>query len=159
MPWEKAIRVRFGKRLTILSAGVHFKIPFFDAIYLQSDRLRVVTMSPQTIATKDGKTLTLVTCVGYSISDIEKLYRKMFAPEVTISNMAMGAISEYIFNHNLVDCEPSQIENHINKVLNNDDYGIRYEYFRVLGYAIVRTYRIIQDSHWSPDNLNTTTKQ
>lgn len=158
MPWEKAVRVRFGKHLKVLSAGVYFKIPFFDSIYIQSDRLRVVTMPPQTIATKDKHTLTLVTCVGYSISNIEMLYRKMFAPEMTISNMVMGAVSEYIFSNDLIDCNPSKIEAYINIKLSSDDYGLKYEYFKVIGYAIVKTYRLIQDQHWTSNELNTTNK-
>ena len=158
LPWEKAIRIRLGKRVKVLSAGTHFRIPFIDTIYLQSTRLRVVQMAPQTISTKDKQTLTVVVCAGYSISDIEVLYQKMFQPESTISNIVMGETAQHIFSHYLEDCKPIDIEEKVMAKLNSEDYGIRYEYVKVIGYAIVKTFRLIQDHHWTPDSLNTNTK-
>lgn len=40
-PWEQAVRVRLGKHLSVLNAGVHLKLPFADLVYLQSVRLRI----------------------------------------------------------------------------------------------------------------------
>ncbi len=34
-PWERGIRVRFGKNQKLLNGGVHFRIPFLDTIYVQ----------------------------------------------------------------------------------------------------------------------------
>lgn len=158
MPWEKAVRVRFGKNIKILSEGTHFRIPFFDAIYLQSTRMRVVQMPIQTISTKDNQTLTLTVCAGYSISNIETLYQKMAMPESTITNMVMGEISDYIFSRNLLDCKPEDLEKIVMARLNLDDYGISYDYVKVVGYAVVRTYRLIQDQHWTPNNLDVSMK-
>jgi hypothetical protein len=158
LPWEKAIRIRLGKQVTLLSDGIHWRIPFFDTVYLQSTRLRVVQMPPQTISTKDKQTLTVVVCAGYSISNIQTLYQKLYQPESTISNIVMGEISEHIFTHDLDDCKPIDIEKKVMVKLNTEDYGIRYEYVKVIGYAIVKTFRLIQDSHWTPDSLNTSTK-
>lgn len=156
-PWERGIRTRFGKKVKLLEPGTHFRLPFFDSFYLQTIRLRVVSMAPQTISTMDGKTVTVSCSVGYSISNIMTLYNTLYQPEVTICNMVQAQIAEYIFTHDLLDCAPKAIEDHINQVL-KDDYGIKYEYVKILGYAVVRTYRLIQDNHWTADALSTNNK-
>lgn len=158
MPWEKAIRVRLGKQIKILSEGTHFRIPFIDAIYLQSIRLRVIEMSPQTIMTKDRQTLTVVCCAGYTITDILKLYQKMYQPETTISNIIMAEIATHIASNNLSECRPEDIQEKVFEKLKSEDFGIEYTYVKITGYAIVRAFRLIQDSHWTSNSLSTTDK-
>ncbi len=153
-PWELAIRTRFGKRLKVLQPGTHFRIPFFDTIYIQTIRLRVVSMSPQTITSLDGKTITAVCAVGYSISNIELLYNSLFQPEVTIANLVQGEISEYVSKNELLECNPKKIEAIVFEKLSSSNYGIKFEYIKLVGYAVVKTFRLIQDSHWTPDSLN-----
>src|SRR3954464_5226081 len=98
LPWEKGMRIRFGNRIKLVAPGMHFKIPLIDKYYVQTTRLRVVQLPPQTVSTKDKQTLTVVMCGGYSISNIETLYNKMCQAESTIANMIMGEVSEYIYS-------------------------------------------------------------
>jgi hypothetical protein len=158
-PWERSIRTRFGKNLSVLGPGTHFRIPFFDIVYIQTIRLRVVSMPPQTITSKDGKTITAVCAVGYSICDIHKLYNTLYQPEVTICNLVQGEIAEYVSQHNLTECGPGHIETQVFGKLKESDHGIKYEYVKMVGYAVVRTYRLIQDGHWTPDSLNMNDKK
>lgn len=153
-PWEQGIRTRFGKNAIILLKGTHFRIPFFDTIYIQTTRLRVVSMPLQTVTTKDKQTITLCSAIGYSITDIHKLFNSLFHPESTISNMVLSEVSEYVYTHDLSECNPKDIENLVISKLKNEDYGIKYEYIKIVGYAVVKTYRLIQDGHWTPDGLN-----
>ena len=156
LPWERGLRIRLGKQVNLLNAGIHFKIPIIDAAYVQSIRLRVVSMAPQTVSTKDGKTLTIVPCVGYSISDIRKLYETLYQPEVTIANIVMAQIADYVTTQMSNTITATDIETSVNVKLGQFDYGIKFEYMKVIGYAFVRTYRLIQDAHWNPDSLNMT---
>lgn len=158
-PWESAIRVRFGKNSVILAGGCHFRIPFFDRVYIQTTRLRVLSLPPQTVTTKDGKTLTIVSAIGYTISDMYKLYETLYQPEPTLCNIVMGSTSEYLCVHDLSECSPNLIESYVLPKLSGTDFGIKFEYFKITGYAVVRTYRLIQDGHWTPDELRTNTHQ
>jgi len=45
------------------------------------------------------------------------------------------------------------IEKRALKALNEKDYGIKFEYFKITNFAIVRTYRLIQDSTYSWEGL------
>ena len=153
-PWEMGIRIRLGKHEKMLHAGLHFRVPFFDSIYVQTTRMRMVTLAPQTVSTMDGKTLTVVASVGYSISDLSVLYKTLAQPESTICNLVLSSISEYVYSHGILECRPELIEDKVIASLSASNYGIKYEQVKIVGFAVVKTFRFIQDSHWIPENLH-----
>ena len=146
-PWEKAVRVRFGKNVEVKGAGLYFKIPFFDFVYTQNTKIRVIDLPVQTITTLDKQTLTISSIVGYEITDILTLYNTLYHPDSTIANIVMGKVSEYISTHDLEDCTPQKIESAMKRVLNKTEFGISYDYVRVVSHAVVKTYRIIGDGN------------
>jgi len=144
-PWEKAVRVRMGKKVEVKSEGIYFKIPFLDTVYTQNTKIRVVDLPVQTVTTSDNQTLTISSIVGYHIEDILLLYNSLYHPDSTIANIVMGKISEYISAHTLADCTPSKIESAMKRELNKTEFGIAYKYVRVVSHAVVKTYRLIGD--------------
>src|SRR5687768_9571068 len=68
-PWERAVRVRAGKWTKVLECGWHWRIPFFDTIWLVNSRLRFAPFPCTTISTVDGKTVTAAGTVGFRIVD------------------------------------------------------------------------------------------
>lgn len=152
MPWEKGIRVRYGKRITILEKGTYWKFPIIDSIYVQTIRERVAQLPIQTLTTLDGKTITIQSCIGYSIKDIFKIYNNIYNVEGTLSNITLGHIANYVATHNVVDCSPNEIGKETTKALVSNNYGLEKISVNIVSYAIVRTYRLIQDmSGWLPD--------
>ena len=154
-PWETGLRVRLGNKVKILESGIHFRIPFIDLIYSQTDRLRIADLPLQTVTSRDGKTLSIKSSVGYSISNIKILYETLYNTEGTICNIVMGEISDYVSTNDLDQCVPSLIEETVKAKLNLSNYGIKYEYVKIIGYAVVRTYRLIGDQNWFPNELST----
>ena len=57
-PWEEGVRVRFGKYQKKFGAGTYIKIPYFDSVYVEQVRLRIIPMPLQSMTMKNGKTLT-----------------------------------------------------------------------------------------------------
>ncbi|MDB0602348.1 SPFH domain-containing protein [Tenacibaculum maritimum] len=158
-PWEAGIRVRNGNKIKKLNKGIYFKIPYFDSVYVQEVRLRVIEMPMQTLTSKDKKTVTLNSSIGYSIKDIEKLYQTLYKPEMTLQNIAMSAIAEVLSNTNADKISPELLENSVITKLNTDDYGFDYEYFKITNFAIVQTYRLIQDQSWVSEGFSMTEKR
>lgn len=154
LPWETGIRVRIGKDIKILNKGIHFRIPYFDSIYVQQTRLRVVDMPIQTTTTKDGHTITFIIAAGYEVTDILKLYNALHRPESTLSNMIMGSATSFVNDNNLSDIKPQLIEDCVMDVMSKTDYGIKFAYSKLLGFSVVKTFRLIQDQHWSSNQLN-----
>jgi hypothetical protein len=155
MPWEEAVFVRGGKSMRVIRAGIYLRIPFYDQVYLQTTRLRVMTSPPQTVTTKDGKTITVVMALGYSIVDIKKLYSTLFQPESTLCNILQSSVAEAVREANYEICTPAFIEAKAVKDISVEDYGLKFEYIKATGFSQVKAYRLIQDNHWNPDSLNT----
>ncbi len=153
-PWQTGIRVRCGKHVKEITGGLYFRLPYFDSVYIQENRLRVTEMPMQTLTSKDGKTITLNSSFGYSISSVQKLYETLFHPEKTLQNIAMSAVASFIWNSNISDITPENLEASVLAKLMADDYGIKFEYFKITNFAIVRTYRLIQDHSWICEGLS-----
>lgn len=158
-PWESALRVRFGKQIKKLTGGVYFRLPYFDAIYIQENRLRVCTMSMQTLTTKDGETITVEAAVGYSIRDLEMLYKTLSSPETTVENIIKSSIADYITSSFSDYIKPLDIEREAEVKIREKDYGLEFTYVKILSFARVKTFRLIQDSSWSYNELELTKKK
>ena len=158
-PWEAGLRVRMGKKIKLLTAGIYFRIPLVDAVYIQETRMRMISLNSQTVTTKDGKTITMFSSIGYSINNISRLYETIAQPDSTIANTILGAIADYVATNNVIDCSPSAIEEKVKAKLTTFDYGITFEHVKVTGYSIVRTYRFITDGSYVMDGINLTTKR
>ena len=158
-PWEAGLRVRNGKHIKKLSQGIYFKLPYFDSVYVQEIRLRVREMPMQTLTSKDLKTITLNSALGYSISNVEKLYQTLYLPEMTLQNIAMSSIAEVLHSTNADEISPGLLETKVLDKLKADDYGLNYEYFKITNFAVVKTFRLIQDQSWVSEGFSMTEKK
>lgn len=146
MPWEQVVRVRLGKHIRILNAGVHLKIPYIDLIYRQSTRQRVVRSDMQTVTTKDRVTITLASQIVYAIGDVRLLYNSLHHPEDTISALVQSGISNFVVNTNIDECTPHSIEEHLKSNVDFTTMGLSGVNFCITNFAIVKTYRLIMDT-------------
>ncbi|HYD91374.1 MAG TPA: SPFH domain-containing protein, partial [Flavobacterium sp.] len=135
-PWEQAVRTRFGKNPTILNKGIYFKLPYIDSVFVQETRLRICDTPMLTATTKDLKTITISLSIGYSISNIEKLYNSLYHPETTIRNIAMSEVSRMIFKNSIDDVKPEHIESLAIEKLKELNYGITFEYLKITNFAV-----------------------
>lgn len=158
-PWEQAVRVRMGKHVAVLRAGVHLRVPFVDRVFRQSIRRRFSSIPTQTVTTRDGKTVTVSGTMGYAIADIGKLYDTLHHAEDTITSEGQGVIARFVARNDFADCLPTAIEAHVADALDLGRYGLDGAEFFVTDFAAVRTYRLIQGQphDWAHGQaLNTT---
>lgn len=158
-PWEQALRVRAGKHVSLLTAGVHFLIPFVDSVYAQSVRRRVATLQMQTITCADGRTLTVGASLGYSIQDIRLLYDTLHHAQDTVMNIASQAIAKVVTE--TAGIAPDRLGADASKLLHFEQYGLGDVELRITDFAAVRTYRLISDQRWGnfADALETVMKR
>lgn len=142
-PWESALRIRLGNRVSVLGAGCWFRIPFIDRIYRQSIRRRMSLIAPMVLTTTDGKTISVGAFLGYSIGDIHLMYDALHHAEATIEAEVSSMIAEVVTRNQLQGCLPPAIEDHVRKTLNLSKYGLRDVEFFVSNFAATKTYRLI----------------
>jgi hypothetical protein len=146
MPWEQAVFIRKGKNVKLLNAGIYFRIPFIDTVYIQTTRMRMIDLSVQTMSTRDGQTITIKSAVGYTIENVETLFNTMSHPEMTLGSMVMSYIAEYVSNNDCSAITPTKLETEVDKKMFEMKYGLKDINVRITTFAKVRTFRLIQDS-------------
>lgn len=153
-PWQQGLRVRAGKGIRQLEGGIYFKIPYIDSVYVQEVRLRIISLPIQTLTSKDLKTITLSGSIGFTVTSIETLYKTLYHPEMTLSNIAMSVMCEFIFSNRIEDITPKTIEEAVLSKLNANDYGLKFSDFKITSFAVVTTYRLIQDQSWVSEGVD-----
>lgn len=148
-PWEQAVRVRLGKHLKVLEAGVHWRFPFIDKVQVQTTRLRYTDTPAQTVTTACGKTVTFSGTLGYVIEDILKLYQTLHHADDTIKNLAMAAAAAYIRGVRWENCKSDVFEKTVTEAVDLSKYGLGKAKYSLLDLARVKTFRLIQGQNWS----------
>lgn len=142
-PWEQGLRVRFGKKTTLLSPGVHLRIPIIDQIFKQTVRRRFSAVPTQTLTTADGKTVTVAGSLGYTIIDLERLYATLHHAEATLEAEAQGIISDYIIRMEYEGFTPSALQAFVEDNLDFECYGIGSPEFIITTFVQVKTIRLL----------------
>jgi len=157
-PWEQALRVRAGRHIKKFEGGIHFKVPYLDAIFRQNCRLRLSDIPQQTITNASNETLTIAGALQYRVSDVEPLYTKLHMAENTLAQTTQSLVADYIATHKGDECDPHTVQEFINEqVADFAKYGLEEIRYLLTDYARVRTYRIIMGdmARWNEHSLQT----
>ncbi len=149
MPWEKGVRVRLGKNTALKEPGVHLRIPWADEVVIVNTRLRVTASSSMTVTSSDGKAVTTAVLVGFRIVAPLDAMMAFKDPEVTCMAIVQTAVTKYVARHGAAEIKMDALEAEALKHLEQFSKGIEFAFVQVTEFAIVRTYRILQDS-WKP---------
>lgn len=155
-PWEQALRIRRGKVAALLGPGIHFRIPFFDRVYRQSLRRRVITDTGQTVTTLDGKVVTVAIGVSYEVADLLRLYSALANVESVLLNEVMAAVTEYVAKTSSSMLTPDGVAR--GAELDGDlcaNWGLKSVSVKTLNFAFVKTYRLLMNDYRSLSGLNT----
>lgn len=146
-PWEAALRVRWGRHVKVLAAGIHFRIPFIDRIFAQSTRLRTVTDSGITVTTQDRKTAVLSIGVEYRIADIHAVYRHLAAPEATLLSRCAQAINTFASQHDADAITGTGVECGMGEAAPWDRWGLADVRVMVLSFSMAKPYRFLMNDY------------
>ena len=148
-PWEKCVRVRLGKHTVLFGPGIHMRVPWIDEVFIVNTRLRISSVPAQTVTTADGKTVTVSGLVGFRISEPLVAMLTLQQPDTSCSALALTAISEAIAGNRLELLSPDAVEKFALSVLEKKVFGVAFDFVRVVDFAVVRTYRILNEQ-WRP---------
>jgi regulator of protease activity HflC (stomatin/prohibitin superfamily) len=158
-PWEQALRVRAGRWITKFEGGVHFRIPYLDAIFKQNIRLRLTDIPQQTVTNLEEQTFTVAGALRYRVEDVTPLYMKLHMAEETLAYTVQSQVADYIATSDSEGCEPGAIQDVINDTIVSQftEYGLAEVRFLLTDFARVRTYRLIMGNmeKWNAHSLRT----
>jgi hypothetical protein len=160
-PWESAIRVRRGKKISVLAPGIHFRIPALDRFFVQNTRKRYMNTPTQTATSKDGKAVTVSGGTAYSIVNIAKLYDSLSDPEDVIQIETLSLVAQYIADNDFSEVRPENIQRFVDSRLNLEQYGLGGVTFLITDFVCVKTFRLIQSNpkDWSSNGAVLSVKQ
>lgn len=152
-PWEQSIRVRAGKHIRLLKEGMYMRIPYVDRVFIQSTKRRLSVIRPQTVTSKDGHVITLSGNLGYEIINLEDLFNTLENPNGTLESIIAASISNYVVTHDIAECKPELIEEHVKADVDLTQFGLGKEEFYVTNFVTTKTYRILTGELpcWSRD--------
>lgn len=149
LPWERAVRVRLGKHARLYEAGWHWRVPFIDDLRTFNNRLRLTSFPSLTVTSKDGKTVTAAGLVGFRITDPLRALMVLQQPEATAAGLAMGEIAKYLSEKPYAECSASEAASAAAGAIANEMPGITVDFVRLVDYASIRTFRLLQEQ-WRP---------
>lgn len=146
-PWESALRIRFGKNPKLLRVGINFRLPFFDRIFVQTNRLQSVYATGLIASTKDNKTLSIAMTILYTIDDIKKLYLSVNSPEYILHALVEGVIVQIITTSNSSELYPLLLQQKMLDTVKSTDWGLGNIEVLITSFAYVKTYRLLQNEY------------
>lgn len=142
-PWESGIDVRCGRWIYDLQPGVHLCIPFFDEVFVQNMRLRVLNLPVQTVTNRSGDTVTLSAIVRWRIANVRLIYEQLHNPEDWIYNAVLSAIATTV--HEMTTAvDVASIGQAATAALKDaHQVGIEIQGISITDIARVKTFRLI----------------
>jgi regulator of protease activity HflC (stomatin/prohibitin superfamily) len=149
-PWERCVRVRFGKHASVLEPGVHFRIPLADEVMLFNNRLRVAPIPAQTMTTADGEVVSVAGNVGFRIADPLLAMLSLQQPEYSVAALAQSSAATYIRERAFDDLDAGDLQLFAQENLQAVADGLVIEFVSITDFARVnRTFRLLGDE-WRP---------
>lgn len=94
--YERAIRLRFGRRKDVLSSGLNLIIPFVDQIYKVDMRQKTLDLPSQSVMSKDNVSLNIDGVVFYIVRDAQKSFLNVQNIKKQIEAKASSELKEII---------------------------------------------------------------
>ena len=150
--YENAAVFRFGGYQRTLTQGLHWKWPFIETILSEHTAWTTMSLEPQTVTTKDDKTVTVLGMVRYRIADIKPFVTEISNQHDVLRDTSMGAVLKQM---RLIEYRPALTEPP-EKAIASDirrqvkPYGIEIDLFTFTDISQMRTLRIVTHTHASP---------
>jgi SPFH domain / Band 7 family len=153
LPWEQGIRIRGGSRVLLTPPGVHVAIPLLDVVYVQNVRMHVVNTPSQKVALPDGRTVAVITAVGFAVDDMLKVYRAVQHVDEAVYAWTTSAITAAITEAGKFDRVAIEVQARKAVEEKAREWGLRIDLFCVTDFAYARVYGLLQDGKWARESM------
>jgi len=145
---DKAVRLRFGKFKETLSEGFHWKIPFVDEIISHSVLWTTISLTSQSLTTKDQKDVVVKVVIKYRIVNIETFLLEVWDAIDAISDMTQGIVFDIIKEKTWDELQTTDLKPLITRKAKSEAkrWGIEVETVTLSDLARIKSIRLLNDS-------------
>jgi len=141
---ESACILRFGKFHRVVKGGIYFKMPFADSVYQCFTVTQTTHLNPQTLTTKDDKSVVVKAIVRFHIDNIQDYTLKVWDAHDAIGDTVQGIINNSVKNldwEEVLDGIEEDATQKAQEILS--EWGIKVEKITLSDLALIKTIRII----------------
>lgn len=147
--YQNAGVLRFGKYHRTLPPGFHWKWPLVEDVMTENVFHTTLALEPQTITTRDDKTVVVSGIVRYKINDVKPFICEIGNQHDLLRDTSMGAVLKQVRQielRALLDVPPeNKIASDIRRQVK--DYGMEIDFFTFTDIGQIRTIRLITHTH------------
>lgn len=146
--YEEAVVLRFGKFHKTVKPGFHWRIPFVDVPVEQHVVVTTLSLSPQSLYTKDKQNIVVKGLIKYRIADIQTFILEVYDAQDAISDMTQSIIKNIIMDKTLDECIDPEIDNTLTKKARVEarKWGVEIQQVTLTDLAPIRSFRLINDT-------------
>jgi membrane protease subunit HflK len=144
--YQNAGVFRWGKYHRTLKPGFHWKVPFIDEVVQADVCATTMRMPPQTLTTKDGKSIVAAVVVNYEIFDVRPYLCDITDQKDVLIDNVMGAVLTAITSQGWqASLREPPVQHVVNLVHDRvRRYGIRVNAVTFTDLGEVKSIRLIQ---------------
>ena len=146
--YEEAVLLRNGHFKKVLGPGFHVKLPIFDEVITQHVVVTTLSLSAQSLYTKDKQNIVVKGVIKYRIADVKTFLLEVFDAQDALSDMTQSIIKNIIISSSLEQCIDPEMDNVLTKKVRAEarKWGVDIQQVTLTDIAPIRSFRIINDS-------------
>jgi regulator of protease activity HflC (stomatin/prohibitin superfamily) len=146
--YEEAVLLRAGRFKKVLKPGFHVKLPIIDEVVQQHVVVTTLSLSAQSLYTKDKQNVVVKGVIKYKISDVKVFLLEVFDAQDALADMTQSIIKNIIISLPLDACIDPEIDNTLTKKVRVEakKWGVDIQQVTLTDIAPIRSFRIINDS-------------
>jgi len=146
--YEEAVLLRAGKFKKVLKPGFHVKLPVIDEVIQQHAVVTTLSLSAQSLYTKDKQNIVVKGVVKYKISDVKVFLLEVFDAQDALADMTQSIIKNIVISLPLEQCIDPEIDNTLTKKVRVEakKWGVDIQQVTLTDIAPIRSFRLINDT-------------
>ena len=148
-PDEYGVRTFAGKVKKYCAPGVYIVLPFFGEVAKLNIMEQPIDLRPQSINSKDGKTVAVSGFISYDIKDVKLALFNVQDFDESLHAEALKVIAHFINSNDYADCTIKNITDELRTVLvpkARSKWGLNILEIGVTDLCDPKVFRIIGDS-------------
>lgn len=146
---QKAVILRNGKFLKVVEPGAHLKLPCIfslgDEVLTVDGVSETTETSPQSLTTKDGRSVVISAIIKHHISDEKTYILEVMDVIDAITDITMGQIKKNVMIRTWEECKDDSLDNEITKKARNEakKWGVYIDEVTIINLAEIKSLRLI----------------